>query len=224
MNYSNYTLGIDMGVASIGWAMVSIAEQQIDSGVRVFPAGIDNFNSGKEKHANVDRRTARTMRRRIRRKAERKKLISQILTELDWIPKDQVQLEIWRRQDIYGLRHRALTEKITLQELARIILHLNQRRGFLSLRKTEGETDKDTQGMLGEISALQKEIDDSGPLSSLSKRWYSHSFAESPHQAPDASSRVFAHLGKAELILSRDSHRRIALWQHWQTRKSDESN
>jgi CRISPR-associated endonuclease Csn1 len=162
MNYSNYTLGIDMGVASIGWAMVSIAEQQIDSGVRVFPAGIDNFNSGKEKHANVDRRTARTMRRRIRRKAERKKLISQILTELDWIPKDQVQLEIWRRQDIYGLRHRALTEKITLQELARIILHLNQRRGFLSLRKTEGETDKDTQGMLGEISALQKEIDDSG--------------------------------------------------------------
>jgi CRISPR-associated endonuclease Csn1 len=86
MNKSNYTLGIDMGVASIGWAVVSTDVKSLDCGVRVFPAGVDNINSPKEKHPNLDRRSARGMRRRIRRKAERKALICQHLQELGWMP------------------------------------------------------------------------------------------------------------------------------------------
>ncbi len=163
MKISNYTLGLDMGVASIGWAVVSTIDKFIDSGVRVFPAGLDNFNSAKEKHPNIDRRSARGMRRRIRRKAERKALIRTILQDLGWMPKDEPALQSWMNLNVYELRSRAISSKITLEELGRIILHLNQRRGFLSLRKTEeSNADKDTQGMLGEMSALQKAIDTSG--------------------------------------------------------------
>lgn len=158
-----YTLGLDMGVASLGWAVVSEENEFIDSGVRVFPAALDAFNSTKEKHPNQDRRISRGMRRRIRRKAERKKAVSQALTTLGWKPTEVHALEDWLAIDVYELRHRAINEKITLQELGRIIYHLNQRRGFLSLRKTEADTDdKEAQGMLGAISDLEKSIESSG--------------------------------------------------------------
>lgn len=152
-----------MGVASIGWAVVSTKDQFIDSGVRVFPAGLDNPTSNSPENRNQKRREARGARRRIRRKAERKKLVRSILQELGWMPTEPAELEQWLNLNVYELRSRAIGEKITLQELGRIILHLNQRRGFLSLRKSEEtNADKETSGMLGEISALQKEIDSSG--------------------------------------------------------------
>lgn len=163
MDIKKYTLGIDMGVASLGWAAVSLESKWLDCGVRVFPAGVDNFNSAKEKHPNLDRRAARTMRRRIRRKAERKALICRFLQELGWMPAGGDERDAWYALDVYALRSRAISEKITLSELGRIILHLNQRRGFLSLRKSEvASADNDTKGMLGSMSELQKEIDASG--------------------------------------------------------------
>jgi CRISPR-associated endonuclease Csn1 len=118
-----FTLGLDMGVASLGWAVISEGDEFIDSGVRIFPAGVDNFNSGKEKHPNQDRRIARGMRRRIHRKVERKKAIGVALRELGWIPSDEDALHDWHGLDIYHLRHRALIEKISLSELGRIIYH-----------------------------------------------------------------------------------------------------
>ena len=163
MQDRNYVLGVDIGVASIGWAAVSLETKWLDCGVRVFPAGVDNFNSPKEKHPNLDRRSARGMRRRIRRKAERKAIICGFLQELGWMPGEGAERDTWYALDVYALRSRAISEAITLEELGRIILHLNQRRGFLSLRKSEtAAADKETQGMLGSISALQKEIDASG--------------------------------------------------------------
>lgn len=163
----NYTLGIDMGVASIGWACLSREDQEIDSGARIFPAGIDKFGSSKETHLNQDRRKARGARRRCARAAKRKQLIRNILTALGWIPTDKQELAAWENLDVYALRHKALSEKISLKELARIILHINQRRGFLSLRKSElsaaeGDAKKELDGMLGDINRLQAAIADAG--------------------------------------------------------------
>ncbi|MFV0336867.1 MAG: type II CRISPR RNA-guided endonuclease Cas9 [Chthoniobacterales bacterium] len=165
----NYTLGLDMGVASIGWACISTQDKQIDSGVRIFPAGIDKFGTGKDTHLNQKRRSARTARRRATRKSKRKQLIRTILTDLNWIPNTVPELQHWENLDVYELRSRAIHEKITLPELARIILHLNQRRGFLSLRKSEldaaeGDDKKQLEGLLGDISCLQKEIEEAGYL------------------------------------------------------------
>ncbi len=153
-----------MGVSSLGWAVLSEKDHFIDSGVRIFPAGIDKFGTGKDTHLNQERRKARTARRRISRRAKRKQLIRHILTDLDWIPEDPNELQDWENLDVYQLRSLALTQKISLPEIARIILHLNQRRGFLSLRKSEidaaeGDDKKKLEGMLGEINDLQNKID-----------------------------------------------------------------
>jgi len=159
-----YTLGIDMGVASIGWAVISKDDTFIDCGVRVFPAGVDNFNSSKEKHPNQDRRAARGMRRRIRRKAMRKYLLQECMQQAGMMPTDKEEVNKWYRQDVYHLRHRAIDERISLHELGRVLYHLNQRRGFLSLRKKEESKpgDNEVKGMLGAISALQDDINKSG--------------------------------------------------------------
>lgn len=167
MKMSNYTLGLDMGVASLGWACVSEEDETIDAGVRIFPAGIDKFGTGKDTHLNQKRRKARGARRRFSRKAKRKKLIRSILSQLGWLPSDAKELQQWENLDPYEIRHRAISEKISISEFSRIILHLNQLRGFLSLRKSEvdaaeGEDKKKLEGLLGEISRLETEIQKSG--------------------------------------------------------------
>jgi CRISPR-associated endonuclease Csn1 len=46
----SYTLGLDIGSASIGWALVDEEGKQIiNAGVRVFPEGVDRDQKGGEK-------------------------------------------------------------------------------------------------------------------------------------------------------------------------------
>lgn len=164
---SDYTLGIDLGIASIGWAAVSTDKQTITAGVRIFPAGTDGVGTRSESHPNQDRRTKRGARRRIYRKAKRKKLLRQILLQLGWMPEGGNELEEWNRMDVYQLRAKAITEEVSQPELGRILYHLNQRRGFLSLRKSElaaseGKEKADLEGMLGEIESLHETIETAG--------------------------------------------------------------
>lgn len=193
-----------MGVASIGWAVVSVKDSFLDTGVRVFPAGVDNFNSPKEKHPNQDRRSARGMRRRIRRKAQRKATLKQALQELSWVPTESTtdapnepsEIDLWHALPVYELRHRAVREKISLPELGRVILHLNQRRGFLSLRKSdEAAAEKESKGMLGQISELEQKIADSG-LKTLGSYLFSEYQKHGLHQPirnRDQSQQVYRH-------------------------------
>lgn len=164
---TNYTLGLDQGVASIGWAVTEIASHFIDAGVRIFPAGVDKFGTKKQTHRNEVRRTKRAARRRCQRKSKRLTLLRNILTNLGWMPTEAAALEVWMQQDIYALRSRGISEKLSLSEIGRIIYHLNQRRGFLSLRKNEakskkGEEGEKLNGMLAEIEQLESEIHRSG--------------------------------------------------------------
>jgi CRISPR/Cas system Type II protein with McrA/HNH and RuvC-like nuclease domain len=50
---SEVTLGLDLGPNSIGWALIDEEHERIvDIGVRVFPEGVDNFDSAKEVSRN----------------------------------------------------------------------------------------------------------------------------------------------------------------------------
>lgn len=162
MKNSNYILGLDLGTNSIGWSAVFLDQQKVDLGVRVFPAGLDCFNTPKEASLNEERRTKRAARRTHKRRAKRKAYLKKCLRELNWMPEDGKALDDWNKLNAYELRSRAIQGKVSLYELGRILLHLNQRRGFLSLRKSQEASDKDNRGMLGEISALQKAIETSG--------------------------------------------------------------
>jgi len=139
---SGITLGLDLGPNSIGWALIDDKAQRIiDLGVRVFPEGVDNFDTKKEKPRNEDRRNARMMRRQTRRRAQRKHRLREALIGLGLFPAQaELQRELYAI-DPYELRARALDEPLTLHELGRVLLHLNQRRGFKSNKKEQAKAD-----------------------------------------------------------------------------------
>ncbi len=156
------TLGLDLGPNSIGWALIDeMGGKLVASGARVFPEGVDNFDTGKEKPKNEGRRIARGMRRQIARRARRKRKLRQVLIDVGLLPADQDEQAALDQLDPYELRCRALDEKLTLQQFGRLLVHLNQRRGFLSNRKSDRQRKKETQRMLAEISELANAIEQS---------------------------------------------------------------
>lgn len=156
-------MGLDLGANSIGWALVDESNRRIiAAGVRVFPEGVDNFDTKKEKSKNEDRRVVRGMRRQTARRARRKRLLRLALERCGLFPTDPGEQAALISMDPYALRRRALEERITPHEFGRALLHLNQRRGFLSNRKSDRERKKETQGMLAEINELAAKIEQSG--------------------------------------------------------------
>lgn len=136
----------------------------IDMGVRVFPEGVDNYGSTKQKSKNQDRRVARGQRRQTIRRKRRKLKLRQALTSLGLLDVNSTDWATALLVSPYQLRADALTRKLTPAELSRVFLHLAKRRGFLSNRKTDRakSSDKDAKGMLGEISELQTKLTASG--------------------------------------------------------------
>lgn len=85
---SHLVLGLDLGPNSIGWALINDdpnnpAESKIvNLGVRVFPEGVDAFDTSKEVSRSEQRRIARGMRRQQRRRANRRRNLKQALINL----------------------------------------------------------------------------------------------------------------------------------------------
>lgn len=132
-----YAIGLDVGITSVGWSVVALKEdrpcQIIGMGSRIFDAA-ENPKTGASLAA--PRREARSVRRRLRRRRFRNSRIRDLLTKEKIVTEDQLaHLFEGRLEDIYALRVRALDEKMTGPEMARILIHLSQRRGFRSNRK-----------------------------------------------------------------------------------------
>jgi len=156
-------LGLDMGVSSVGWALIDEGNKRIiATGVRVFPEGVDRDQQGGEKSKNETRRTARGARRQLARRARRKRQLRGILSDAGLLPDDPERLAQVLAANPYELRRRGLDEPLTPHEFGRAILHLGQRRGFLSNRKTDKVRAKETGDMKAEINALAGAIDASG--------------------------------------------------------------
>ena len=66
-----YTIGLDIGVASVGWAVINNEESRIENlGVRIFKKAEDPKTG---KSPNFDRRVARGSRKRLRRRSGKRK-------------------------------------------------------------------------------------------------------------------------------------------------------
>ncbi len=146
------TLGLDLGPNSIGWALVEDnadgSGKLIDCGVRVFPEGVDAFDTGKESSRNEQRRTARMMRRQIRRRSLRRGIIEAALVEAGLLPVDEIERKAIISLDPYPLRAAGVKRELTPFEIGRVIYHLNQRRGFLSLKKiSQKKIDKELKAI-----------------------------------------------------------------------------
>ena len=152
-NTTQKLLGLDLGANSIGWALIEIpaldggkltSETENDgyfeggriirSGVRIFPAGKDKFDTKDEKSFTKGRREKRGMRRRTRRIYERKLKLQNLLVKHKLWPGNLERTT----NDPLEIRARGIDEKLTLEELGQALYHLCQRRGFRSARKTSG--------------------------------------------------------------------------------------
>ena len=160
---TNFTLGLDIGANSIGWALVEPEEHRIiASGARVFPEGVDAFDTAKEKSRTQERRVKRGMRRQIARRARRKRELRKLLGAHGLLPADVEQQAAILSLDPYPLRAKGLDHPLTAYEFGRVMLHLAARRGFLSNSKSDKGKAKETSEMLKEISELEAEIQSAG--------------------------------------------------------------
>ncbi|ULJ64452.1 type II CRISPR RNA-guided endonuclease Cas9 [Wielerella bovis] len=150
----NYVLGLDLGIASCGWAVVEIDEHEspirlIDVGVRTFDAA-ENSQNG-ESLAAV-RRLARGQRRRIYRRTHRLQRLREILLRenvLQAADFDENGYVINLPIHVWDLRVAGLDRKLEPKEWAAVLLHLVKRRGYLSQRKNEVKTtDKELGALL----------------------------------------------------------------------------
>lgn len=150
-------LALDLGSASLGWALIG-NHRIVSTGVRVFPEGVDRDKQGGELSKNEQRRIARGQRRQIARRAKRKRVLRKALVEAGLYPNDPDEQLVLDEQDPYELRRRALDEALHPHEIGRILIHLNQHRGFLSNRKAEREKKREDSKILKSISDLAERI------------------------------------------------------------------
>ena len=138
----HYTIGLDIGIASIGWAVINNDKNRIENlGVRVFKKA----ETPEGKSLNEDRRIARGTRVRIRRRKIRMEKIKKLFVKYKLISIEELnQLYNLKESDksVWELRKIALDQKITPQEWARVLTSIAKRRGYKSNRKTEVENEE----------------------------------------------------------------------------------
>ena len=141
-----YSLGLDIGIASVGWCLLG-ENRILDLGVRAF----DKAETAKEGDSlNLVRRTARLMRRRLRRRAWRLTKLARMLKRHSLIADTHIfQPKHPFGQSLWQLRIEALDRQLSPEEWARVIYHLCKHRGFHWISRAEerkAETDKGSEG------------------------------------------------------------------------------
>jgi len=145
-------LGLDLGTSSIGWALVNEAENDDESseivklGVRVNPLTVDektNFEKGRPLTTNADRTLKRGARRNLQRYKQRRKNLIEILKREGFIDNDSSLTEVGKKttHETLKLRANAARKKIELEDLAKVLLAINKKRGYKSSRKVNNDGD-----------------------------------------------------------------------------------
>lgn len=151
----NYAIGLDIGITSVGWAVVNLDLNRIeDLGVRIFNAA-ENPKDGAS--LALPRRLARGRRLLLRRRAYRLKRVKRLIVEKNILTKNQLD-NLFKNNNICSVweaRVKGLDSKLTNEEWAKILINLCKRRGFKSNRKNEAK-EKETGAI---ISSINKNIE-----------------------------------------------------------------
>ncbi|MEG1270706.1 MAG: type II CRISPR RNA-guided endonuclease Cas9 [Ruthenibacterium sp.] len=160
-----YGIGLDIGIASVGFAVIGLNQSEkpigiIRMGTRIFDKA-EQPKTGESLAA--PRREARSMRRRLRRHRHRLERIRKLLVDENVLSEEELENLYAGKalEDIYALRTRALDELLTPSEFARVLLHLAQRRGFKSNRKSDA-SDKDAGKLLSAVQQNQMRMQEKG--------------------------------------------------------------
>lgn len=173
--YGPLTFGFDIGIASVGWAVLS-DKRIVDLGVRCFPAAEDP----KEKISlNQARRSARTSRNRNAQRRSRLNRLKRLFVDIGLLsPLAAKSLFADNHtpgiptQDIWELRSQALTRPLDAEEFARILHHLVKWRGYGSLRDAKDRQKNEEQDNRNESPESEGKagLDDTRPTTEAQKK------------------------------------------------------
>lgn len=170
--------GLDIGIASIGWAAI---DEELDTpllglGSRVFVSA-EVPKTGES--LALPRRMARGMRRRIRRRAHRMSRIRQLFLKASLADDDALAgLHEASRDDPtpWLLRADGLERRLNQRDWARVLLHIAKHRGFKSNRKSEA-SDKEGGKLLSGVTGNAKLLKDKGYRTIGEMVWKDEKFA-----------------------------------------------
>lgn len=164
MENLRYTMGLDIGIGSVGWAVLQNNAQRepikiVDLGVRVFEKA-EQPKTGASLAA--PRREARSARRRIRRRRHRKERIRYLIEQSGIMTRAEMKTLFQNsgfEKSVYELRVWALDHLLTREELVRLLIHYAQRRGYKSNSTSEAAKDEKENGKVkAALSANQERM------------------------------------------------------------------
>lgn len=152
----NYVLGLDVGIASVGWAVLELNSEDepiriVDLNSRIF----EKAETTKGESLALPRRQARSARRLTRRRRFRLQRVRRYIVRSGILRKDgltHLYDSTGGMTSIYELRYRGLTEALSPEDWARLLLFFAKHRGFKSNRKNVSTNDDDGK-MLVSIKA-----------------------------------------------------------------------
>lgn len=140
----SHVFGLDIGVASVGWAVINDA-RIVDLGVRCFDKA---ETADKGEPLNLIRRKSRLLRRRLHRRAWRLTKLARLLKKEGLVE----QASFFKQQpgfpdSAWQLRVVGLDRRLESTEWARVIYHLCKHRGFHWISKAEeAKAESDAEG------------------------------------------------------------------------------
>jgi CRISPR-associated endonuclease Csn1 len=153
-----YTLGLDIGMASVGAALILPAQKRILS---LYVRAFDKAETDKEGESlNKIRRESRSTRRRIRRRAHRLLRLARLMKRVGLINEASPNAFTLTHATPWELRAEGLDRLLEPREWATSLYHIVKHRGFQSTRKSEAKADEKAGEMLSGVKhnqALLKE-------------------------------------------------------------------
>ena len=155
-----YRFGFDIGIGSTGWAVLSYTN---NDDVRIEDVGVHLFSSGEDpqtsKNLNQTRRGYRGVKRLIRRRHYRKIRAKNYLVKIGLLSAQELQLATEKNgnQNIYAIRLKGLTEKLSKLDILNCVIHICNHRGYNEFYE-EDSSDTEDAGKIQEGLANFEQI------------------------------------------------------------------
>lgn len=176
--------GLDLGTNSIGWAVYKLDRKPeldaasatvvalLGSGVRLY----DDGRNPKDGRSLAEmRRVPRAMRTRRDRFVMRRATLMKELINAGLLPASKDERRALARLDPYRLRAEGLDRGLAPHELGRVLLHLNQRRGFQSNRRADRKSMANDNGLIAQgVAHLTQALETSNTRTFGEYLWRRH--------------------------------------------------
>ncbi|MEG0998863.1 MAG: type II CRISPR RNA-guided endonuclease Cas9 [Clostridiales bacterium] len=137
-----YSLGLDIGISSVGWAVLE--NNEADEPFRIERMGVRIFDKAEQPKTGASlcepRRNARNARRRLQRRKHRMERVRYFIQENGLMTLEDTQTLYEKphfAESVYDLRVKALDILLNNEEWVRLLIHLCQHRGYQSNSKAE---------------------------------------------------------------------------------------